>query len=94
MSFVFFTLRQCFGNTSSSGKEEAFQAVCVCGEGTLVGEVQPGRREGSKARTPRVLEPWPGVSSARLLCGVFPALEAGGGVAAPPQAACDAVEAC
>lgn len=63
-----------------------------------MGEVQPGRPEGSEALTPRVLEPWPGVSSARLLCGVFPALEARGGVAArrppPPQAACDVVEAC
>ena len=49
-----------------------------------MGEVQPGRREGSEARTPRVLEPRPGVSSARLLCGVFPALEAGGGVAVSP----------
>lgn len=48
-----------------------------------MGEVQPGRPEGSEALTPRVLELWPGVSSARLLCGVFPALEARGGVATP-----------
>ena len=59
-----------------------------------MGEVQPGKHKGSKAWTPWVLEPLPGVSSARLLCGVFPALEAGGGVASPQQAACDAVEAC
>ena len=64
----FFTLRQRFGNTSSSGNEEAVWAAESRGQAGTRGETQTGGHEGP--------------SQQRLLpCGAFPALEAGGGLA-------------